>query len=192
MRAIILVSVAGALALAACGRRDDASEAPPAPAAAPSEPAAPPPAATARRKPGLWEQSVSIAGIDYAQTTRLCLDPATDEKLSWWGGQTANAQCSKSLALRQTDGAWRFSTVCDMGSGGKVTTSGVATGDFNSHYEVQAESSTQGAALEQMNGARKMTIVADWRGACPDGMKGGEVLLPGGLRMNLLDPAAAG
>lgn len=170
------------LALAACSK-----EAEKAPAAAPpaAKPAFVPSQTPPKRKPGLWEQRVSNG--DFVQVSRICLDGATDEKLSWWGTQATKDICEKNITAKTTDGGWRFSSVCDMGSGGKTTTSGVAQGDFNAHYQIQAESSTEGAAAPQMNGTRKMTIDAAWQGPCPNDMKGGDMQLPGGVKINLLD-----
>src|SRR5689334_22040434 len=43
------------------------------------------------RRPGLWEQRVSDGqGV---QVTRLCLDPATDQRLSVFGRQLNENQC---------------------------------------------------------------------------------------------------
>jgi hypothetical protein len=176
-RAVLVMSMAG-LALSACNKPEKAAE-----PAKPFQPSSTPP----RRKPGLWEQRVSNG--DFVQVSRVCLDEATDARLSWWGAQASKDVCEKNLASARPDGGWRFSSVCDMGSGGKTTTSGVATGDFSSHYQIAAESSTVGAAAPQMNGARRMTIDAQWQGPCPTGMKGGDMSLPGGLKINLLDVA---
>lgn len=175
-RRIVLAASAMALGLSACDK--PAEQAPPAKS---FQPAWTPP----KRKPGLWEQRVSNG--DFVQVTRICLDAATDAKLSFWGGQATNDACEKNLASARTDGGWQFSSVCDMGPGGKITTAGVATGDFSSHYQVTADSSTVGAATPQMNGAHKMTIDAAWQGPCPAGMKGGDMTLPGGVKINLLD-----
>lgn len=182
---------AAVLALAACDRRgEEADKAAPGAPQAQAPGKAPPPIDAPARKPGLWEQSVSLAGVDFVQTTRVCLDKETDLKLSWWGNQAARSTCAKNLVTRQADGAWRFSSVCDMGSGGVTTTSGTATGDFSTRYQVQAESSTEGAAAPQMNGVRIVNIAARHLGACPEGMKPGDMELPGGQRINMLDMQA--
>ncbi len=182
------------LALAACNRNGD--EAPeqasepdaPAQAEASAEGAAPP--APPRRKAGLWEQRVSTEGM--VQVSRICIDEALERRLSWWGQQATTEGCEKNLVTRRTDGGWQFSSVCDMGTGGKTTTSGVATGDFDSRYVVQAQSSTVGAEAPQMNGTRQINIESAWQGACPEGFRPGDMELPGGIRLNLLDMAGAG
>lgn len=179
-----------ALVLTACGQKEtakapgDAAGAPaPAASAAVAGPATPPP-----RKPGLWTQTVSMG--DFNQTTRLCLDETTDKAMSIWGAQMSKDMCEKNEMTRGLDGSWRFTSVCDMGSGGKSTTSGLASGDFNTKYKVEAETTTEGASAPQMNGARKMVLEATWQGPCPEGFKPGDMELPGGMKMNLTDLGA--
>ncbi len=183
------------LALVACNRNGDeappqGAEAPgPAEAGAPAgeQAAAPTPP---RRKPGLWEQRVSTEGM--VQVSRICIDEALEQRLSWWGQQATNEGCEKNLVTRRADGGWQFSSVCNMGSGGKTTTSGVATGDFDTRYVVQAQSSTVDAEAPQMNGTREINIESAWQGACPEGFRPGDMELPGGIRLNLLDMAGSG
>ena len=142
-------------------------------------------APTAQRRAGLWEQRVSDGNT--VQISRLCLDAATDTRLSLFGRQMNENQCQTHLMTRQPNGAWRISTVCDMGSGGRVTTSGLATGDFTSRYQIRFETSTVGAALEQMNGQHRLIVDAAYQGPCPAGMSPGEMELPGGRRISALD-----
>lgn len=166
------------LALAACSR-------PAEPVRTPEGQAFQPSSAPPRRKPGLWEQRVSNG--DFVQVSRVCLDAATEARLNWWGGQATQDVCEKNLFSARVAGGWQVSSVCDMGSGGKVTTSGVVTGDVNAHYQLTAESSTVGAEAPQMNGIRRMVVDAAWQGPCPADMKPGDMSLPGGIRINLLD-----
>ena len=181
-RQILALPLTLALALSACSKSADKAEAPPQkPAETPFAPSQTPP----KRKAGLWEQRVSNG--DFVQVTRVCLDPVTETRLSWWGAQATQDICEKNIVSRLTDGGWRFSSVCDMGTGGRTTTSGVARGDFDAHYQIQAESSTVGAAAPHMNGTRKMVIDAAWQGPCPAGMRPGDMSLPGGVKINLLD-----
>ena len=185
MRSPILISAAlVGLVLAGCSKpANDETAAPAAPAEAPAAKTKSDP--LPHRRPGLWEQRVSMG--DFVQASRICIDPSVDQKVSWWGQQSTRDVCEKNLINRKIDGTWAFASVCDMGSGGKTTTAGVASGDFNSRYLIQAESSTVGAEAPQMNGTRKMTIEAAWQGACPSDFKPGDMEIAGGTRINLLD-----
>lgn len=189
MRKAITATAAGLvlLTLVACNRNQETAETPaeaPAPTAeAPSAGEAAPAAPT--RKPGLWEQRVSTEGM--VQVSRICIDEALEKRIGWWGQQATAEACEKNQVTRRADGGWQFSSVCDMGTGGRTTTSGVATGDFDSRYLVEAESSTVGAEAPQMNGTRKVIIESAWQGPCPEGFKPGDMELPGGVRINLLE-----
>ena len=120
----------------------------------------------------------------------MLVPAATDQRLSLIGRQTNDQNCQKHLMTRQPDGSWRFSTVCDMGSGGVVSAEGVATGDFAPHYQMKAEQSTTGAAVPMLNGNRRLVIDAAWVAECPAGMKPGEAELPGGRRINMVEISA--
>ena len=181
MRSGLILATAMVLGLSACNQK---AEAPAEAAAGDFVPSQTPP----KRKPGLWEQRVSTG--DFVQVTRICLDETTDAKISFWGAQSTRDLCEKNIFSSRVAGGYQFSSVCDMGTGGKTTTSGVATGDFNSKYLIQAESSTVGAAAPQMNGLHKLTVEAAWQGACPAGFKPGDMSLPGGMKINLLDMTA--
>jgi hypothetical protein len=179
---------AAALALAACGQKAETAKgaegASPASAAAPAVPAGPP-----ARKPGLWVQTISTG--DMTQTTRICLDEATDKAMSLVGSQMSDEICSKH-EVTPVAGGYRFSSVCAAGDGtGTTTTEGSATGDFNSKYKVEAQSTITGANAPQMNGARKMTVEAEWQGPCPADFKPGDMELPGGMKMNIAAMAGA-
>jgi len=147
--------------------------------AAAAEPDRPAPA----RRPGLWSQSLSMSGL--IQTALICIDRATDARLSLVGAQATSGDCDLR-AITPEQAGWRFQSVCDMGSGGRTMTSGTATGDFASRYVVRARSTTSGAAVPQMNGTHSFTAVATWEGSCPAGMRPGDMSLPGSLTVNLL------
>ena len=182
MRAVMAVGLAaglGVLALAGCQRQEAEKAQAPASAAAAVE--APPP-----RNPGLWVQTVDTAGM--TQKAEICLDAATDLKIARFGAQAAGGRCAGNRVTRTPQG-WAFESVCDLGTGGQVTTRGVATGDMASRYVLKAETTTTGAAAPQMNGTRPLTLEAAWQGPCPAGMAPGDMRLPGGVSINLLELA---
>jgi len=174
------------LALAACQKKADtaatgesASVAANAPAAQPG-PLTPPP-----RKPGLWEQKVSMAQM--SQSTKMCLDQATDKQMAWWGSQAAKSTCGEQNVTARAGGGWDFHSVCKSPDGGTTTSDGVATGDFNSHYKVDVTSTTAGGPMPQANGVHKISIEATWQGPCPANMKPGDMEMPGGMKINMND-----
>jgi hypothetical protein len=188
----ILVSATVLLALAACNKKPDAAKAPdaaatttPAAASAPAAPSMTPP----ERKAGLWEQKMSTAGM--TQVSRICFSDEVNKKMSLWGQQGGKDMCAEQ-SMTPTPGGWKFSSRCDMGSGGTIISTGEAKGDFGSHYTVNIKSSTTGAGAPHMNGEHEMTLEATWKGPCPAGFKPGDMELPGGMKMNMLTMAAGG
>ena len=177
---------ASLVALCACDRKHEAA---PTKTAAVQAPAAQAIAAPPHRRPGLWAQTVSTAGM--TQKSTLCVDAAVEAAMGWWGQQAASRPCARQSVTRGADGAWRIESQCDLGSAGMSRTTGVATGDFASAYRMDAQTITTGAAAPQMNGAHKMTLEAAWQGPCPASMKPGDITLPGGMKINLLEVAAA-
>lgn len=179
-RALILgVSL---LALAACQKKSDATVAVgDAPKASAAPLVAPP-----NRKPGLWAQTVTTGGM--TQAMKLCLDDATSAKLTVWGQQTSKDMCAKS-EITPTVGGWAFTSECDMGAAGKISTTGETTGDFNSKYQMKATSVTIGSSMAQANGTHEMEMTGTWEGACPANMKPGDMMMPNGMTMNIANMA---
>lgn len=186
---ISLVVILSAAAVAGCGQKvkDTASGEGPAAAVAPA--AAPAAQTLPTRKPGLWEQTMTMAG-GTSRIVKVCTDEAFEKKVSWAGGQMAGAICTEQTMTPGASGGWTFHSVCDMGTGGKTITEGVASGDFSSSFEIKTTSTTTGAAVPQMNGAHEMTIMSTWKGACPADWKPGDTEVPGGGRVNVGDMLA--
>jgi hypothetical protein len=181
---VLLTASLAVLALAAC-KKTETTNAPAsgAPAAATTSPAAP--ASTfPQRQAGLWRMAISD-GQQVNQTTEMCIDAATDKELSVMGQSMPKQACTDETMSRGLDGSWSFSSVCNMGTGGKTTTHGSASGDFSSHYVVRFDTMTEGAAVPQMNGKHAFTIDSTRTGPCPAGQVGGDVTIHG-MKINVL------
>jgi hypothetical protein len=186
----ILVCATAILALAACSKKPDTAKAPEAAgsattAATPAAPALTPP----ERKAGLWEQKVSTSGM--TQVSRICFSDEVNKNMTLWGQQGGKDMCAEQ-SMTPTPGGWKFSSTCNMGSGGTIVSTGEAKGDFGSHYTVNVKSTTSGAGAPQMNGEHAMTVEATWKGPCPAGFKPGDMELPGGIKVNMLTMSADG
>jgi hypothetical protein len=186
MKRAMWVCGAAVLALAACQKKTETAatgESATAAATAPAGPAGPltPPP----RKAGLWEQKVSMAEMQ--QSTKMCLDEATDKQMAWWGSQAAKSTCSEQKISGHLGGGWDFHSVCKSPAGGTTTSDGTASGDFNSHYKVDVTSTTTGGPMPQANGVHKISIEATWQGPCPADMKPGDMEMPGGMKINMND-----
>jgi hypothetical protein len=186
MRTVVVLA-ASLVALAACNRKPPQQVEQPkvGQSGAPAEAAKPAaaPAAMPMRAPGLWEQKITTA--DFDQTSRICLDRAVAEKTAVWGQRPGESACARTVTPR-LGGGWDFTATCDLGTSGKTTTKGSVTGDFAKSYKVTAETNTTGGANPQMDGTRRMTLEATWQGPCPAGMAAGDMLLPNGMKINMM------
>ena len=189
MKRAILVSGLALLALGACAKQSETAATGAAPASA-SAPAEPPTSVTLpARKAGLWEQTVTLPRM--TQTTKMCLDAAFDQKMKVWGGAAGKSDCAEQRIPPHLGGGWDFHSVCKMGESGTVTSDGAVTGDFGSHYKVEVSSSTTGSPMPQANSAHKVLIEATWKGPCPADMKPGDMVLPGGMTINMAGGGAS-
>jgi hypothetical protein len=186
------------LSLAACNKAAPAGNAV---ASGASAPAAAAPAASGplsadqipHRKPGLWKQVVSLEGSPNGMTTELCVDAASEAKASAFSqSMTAEAHCTTPQFSRGLDGSISFAGACDMGPNGKSSTKGVIKGDFNSSYTADIDTQYSGAAMAGMSGEHKMIMTATWTGPCAPDQKGGDIILPGGMKRNILESGAGG
>jgi len=188
MRVIAVLGVS-LLALAACQKKE--AKAPAAEVSASASggntSASAGPVAMPKRKPGLWSHTMVANGS--TQAMKVCIDADTDAKMSVWGQAVGKDMCSKN-SVSATPGGYAFESECDMGSMGHVVSKGSVTGDFNSAYTVKTSSTTTGSSMPQANTTSEMTLTAKWEGACPADMKGGDITLPGGMKINMEAMAA--
>ena len=134
------------------------------------------------RAPGLWEQRVTVGTS--VQTSRVCLDAATDRQAALAGRALNEAQCSSHTVARTPQG-WRITTICNMGEAGQVTTSGLATGDFSRRYQITLDQATTGSSSDSFNGNRHLVIESALQGPCPAGMAPGQAVLADGSQGSL-------
>ena len=194
----MLVCGAAVLALAACSKGGDKTAAAGGQVAAPAAGEAAKPASAdlggspPSRKAGLWEQTMAFNGMK--QTLKMCIDEATEQKAHWWAterrGRSGEVNCPEQSFHRNLTGGWTIHSVCHEGNGMTVTSDGTASGDFGQSYHVEMTSVTTGSSIPEANGTHKMVMDGAWKGPCPAGMKGGDMELPGGMKMNALNPEA--
>ena len=76
-------------------------------------------------------------------------------------------------------------SVCSVG-GTSVTSHADITGDFNSAYTVKSTTQSERAPAGLPRDST-MTIEAKWLGACKADQKPGDIMMPGGMKMNITD-----
>ena len=132
------------------------------------------------QKPGLWETVMTMMGKPY--TSQSCVTEESEAKMSVFGSQTRQKNCSSSAVSHNMDGSWSSVSTCKFGSGAARTTHAKITGDLNSKFSIVI--SAEGSTPET-----NMTMT--WTGPCKPGMRGGDVIM-NGMKMNALDGTMSG
>ena len=137
------------------------------------------------RKAGLWEMKVLHTGSAVPDMTmQHCTDETTDKEMSTSFSPMGKEMCSKQ-DVQKTATGYVSDSVCGF-SGVSITSHAEITGDFNSAYTVKSTShSERGPA--GMPRDSSTTIEAKWLGACKGDQKAGDIMMPGGMKMNIKD-----
>ena len=136
------------------------------------------------RKAGLWEMKVLSGGSTPEMTMQQCTDETTDKDMSTAMSPMAKEMCSKQ-DIQKTATGYLSDSVCGI-AGMTIKSKAEINGDFNSAYTVKSTSHTEGG----MGGAPRdttSTIEAKWLGACKVDQKPGDIMMPGGMKMNIKD-----
>ena len=137
------------------------------------------------RKAGLWELKMLRAGSSTPEVTmQHCTDEATDKQMTANLSPMAKQNCSKNDTV-QTATGYLTDSVCTFG-GSTLTSRSEITGDFNSAYEMKVTSGTDRPA-PNTPAENSVTLHAKWLGACAADQRPGDVVMPGGFRMNIKD-----
>jgi hypothetical protein len=135
------------------------------------------------RKAGLWEMKVLSGGSVPEMTMQQCTDETTDKDMSTAMSPVAKDICSKQ-DIQKTATGYLTDSVCGI-AGVTVKSRAEITGDFNSAYTVKSTSHSEGGRVGAHDSTS--TIEARWLGACKAGQKPGDMMMPGGMKMNIKD-----
>ena len=136
------------------------------------------------RKAGLWELKMVKTGSPLPEMTmQHCTDETTDKAMTDAASPMSKEVCSKN-DIQKTATGYVTDSVCSV-AGMSMTSHSEITGDFNSAYSVKTTSHSEHGPA----GARDttMTIEAKWLGACKPGQNPGDIVMPGGFKMNVKD-----
>jgi hypothetical protein len=137
------------------------------------------------RKAGLWEMKMLRTGSPMPEMTmQHCTDETTDKEMSTGLSPTAKDVCSKQ-DLQKTATGYVADSVCSVG-GVSMTSHSDITGDYNSAYTVKTTSHREGGPAGVPRDTT-ITIEAKWLGACKPDQKPGDIVMPGGLKLNIKD-----
>ena len=136
------------------------------------------------RKAGLWEMKmVRTGGSVPDMTMQQCTDATTDKQMST-SFSPGKETCSKQ-DIQKTATGYVTDSVCGV-AGMTITSHAEITGDFDSAYTVKVTSRSEGGPAGAPRDATT-TIEAKWLGACKGDQKAGDIVMPGGMKMNILE-----
>ena len=136
------------------------------------------------RKPGLWEMKVVKVGSDLPSITmQHCTDATVDKDMADSVSPLVKRVCSKR-DVQKTATGYVSDSLCTI-AGVSVTSHSEIVGDFNSAYTV----TTKAHIDKGPDSVRDTTtqIDAKWLGACKPDQKPGDVVMPGGIKINVRD-----
>ena len=137
------------------------------------------------RKAGLWEMKVLHTGSAVPDMTmQHCTDETTDKEMSTSFSPMAAEMCSKQ-DIQKTATGYVSDSVCKVGAM-SITSHSDINGDFNSGYTVKSTSHNEGGSANMPRDSTT-TIEAKWLGACKADQKPGDIVMPGGMKMNVKD-----
>ena len=137
------------------------------------------------RKAGLWEMKIVKTGSKLPDMAmQHCTDQTTDKDMANSVSPLAKQICSKQDVVKTATG-YVSDSVCTV-SGVSMTTHAEIVGDFNSGYTVTSKSHMDkgptGTPVDTVT-----TIEAKWLGACKPDQKPGDIVMPGGFKLNVKD-----
>jgi Protein of unknown function (DUF3617) len=137
------------------------------------------------RKAGLWEMKVVKTGSPIPDMTmQHCTDETTDKDMNNSVSPLAKQICSKQ-DVQKTATGFVSDSVCAVG-GMSITSHSEIVGDFNSAYTVTSSShADRGTSGPPRDTTTK--IEAKWLGACKPDQKPGDIVMPGGFKLNIKD-----
>jgi Protein of unknown function (DUF3617) len=137
------------------------------------------------RKAGLWEMKMLRTGSPAPEMTmQHCTDESTDKEMSSTFSPMGKEMCSKQ-DIQKTATGYVSDSVCGV-AGVSITSHAEITGDFNSAYTVKSTAHSERGPAGAPRDSATM-IEAKWLGACKADQKPGDIMMPGGLKMNIKD-----
>jgi len=132
------------------------------------------------RKAGLWEIKTTASAGRSIQIQQ-CVDAKTDQAMqAHVGSAAAQRDCSKR-DVQKSGATTTIDSVCTV-AGKTLTAHMVITGSFDSDYTMVITSQS-----DALPAPRTTTMSAKWLGPCAADQKPGDMIMPNGMKMNLLD-----
>ena len=137
------------------------------------------------RKTGLWEMKLVRTGSPLPEMAmQHCTDETTDKDMATTSSPLSKEICSRR-DIEQTATGYVTDSVCSV-AGAAMTSHSEISGDFNSAYTAKTTAHSERAAAGLPRDATT-TIEAKWLGACKPDQKPGDIVMPGGFKLNIKD-----
>lgn len=137
------------------------------------------------RKPGLWEIKIKLTGgVAPTAMMRHCTDASVDRRMSTMFNPLAPEPCAKRSILKEAD-TYTIDASCSVDDKTVRVRSDVS-GDFQSSYTVVTETKTL-TDPDSDPTLSSMTLEGKYAGSCKSGQKPGDVVLAGGMKVNVKD-----
>lgn len=137
-----------------------------------------------RLRAGYWETTSVTHSDDGSETTKisLCVDDALQEEMNLFSSGSQIGACSEMSLTQHGSDRWSFRSVCNPGNMGQMLTEGMISGDMQTQY--QSEIITSGSRMGQA--VKEKTVQkARYVGVCPAGIVPGDMLMEGGMKINM-------
>jgi hypothetical protein len=136
------------------------------------------------RKAGLWEMKVNKVGSVIPELTmQHCTDETTDKDMINTVSPLAKQICTKQ-EVKKTATGYATDAVCSV-AGVSMASHSEISGDFNSAYSVTTVSHLDKGPQSLRETTTK--IDAKYLGDCKPGQKPGDIVMPGGFKLNIKD-----
>jgi len=137
------------------------------------------------RKPGLWEIKVARTGSPVPEMAmQQCTDASTDKDMATAFSPMGKEICSRR-DIQQTATGYVSDSVCSV-AGISMTSHSEIRGDFNSAYTVKTTTHSE-RVVAGLPADTTATVEAKWLGACKADQKPGDIVMPGGFKLNIKD-----
>jgi hypothetical protein len=137
------------------------------------------------RKAGLWELKMSFDGNQVPpQAMQQCIDPATDKEMSQppgMEGVDVEKACKRNIS--RSGDTMTIDSTCTF-SGRTTQSHTTVTGSFDSAYSMKVAVQSDPPSPR---GVMNVSMDAKYLGACKPDQKPGDIVMPGGVKINLAD-----
>ena len=131
------------------------------------------------RKAGLWQVDTTVSA-GHTVTMKQCIDAQTDEAMQARFASLPQQNCAKHDVQKSADKI-TIDSVCSIA--GRTTTGHIViSGSFDSAYTMVMTSEVKG-----MPTPHHVTMSAKWLGPCAAGQKPGDIVLPNGRTINVIE-----